>query len=85
MQAVEIRQAVEEVFGTLMNERGTPITEFDQTRPLYDGGYGLDSMDTATFSAMLAERFDSDPYALGVFPQNIAEIVIFYTNAPVKP
>jgi hypothetical protein len=80
MQEVEIRRAVEAVFSSLMGERGTPLSAIDPGLGLYDGGYGLDSMDTATLSAMLSERFEDDPYMSGIFPKNIGEIVAFYTG-----
>jgi acyl carrier protein len=80
MRELEIRHAVEVVFSTLMEERGTPLSAIDAGLGLYDGGYGLDSMDTATLSAMLSERFENDPYTSGIFPKNIGEIVAFYTG-----
>ncbi len=80
MDKTEIRRAVDAVFTNLMNERGTPLTDVDPECGLYDGGYGLDSMDTATLSAILSERFEDDPYSSGVFPRNIAEIVAFYAD-----
>jgi hypothetical protein len=40
-------------------------------------------MDTATLSAMLSERFEDDPYTYGVFPNNIGEIVAYYSNRAV--
>lgn len=78
METSEIQRAVEAVFRTLMDERGTPLTAVDADRGLYDGGYELDSMDTATLSAMLSERFEDDPYVSGSFPRNIGEIVAYY-------
>lgn len=80
MGTAEIQRGVEIVFFSLMGERGTPIQSIDPTCSLYEGGYGLDSMDTATLSAMLSERFDDDPYTTGVFPQNTAEIITYYAN-----
>jgi acyl carrier protein len=78
MDRSEIREVVEGVLRTLMSDRGTPLTSVDPDCSLYGGGYGLDSMDTATLSAMLGERFDDDPYSSGVFPRNIAEIIEYY-------
>ena len=78
MEKSEIRTAVDEVFCTLMQDRGTPLASVDPNCSLYDGGYGLDSMDTATLSAMLGELFEDDPYSSGIFPRNIAEIVAYY-------
>jgi acyl carrier protein len=80
METSEFRRAVEAVFCTLMDERGTPLAAVDAGCSLYDGGYGLDSMDTATLSAMLSERFEDDPYMHGIFPKNIGEIVAYYSD-----
>ncbi|MGA2266977.1 MAG: hypothetical protein ABSH44_00785 [Bryobacteraceae bacterium] len=80
MERSEIRRAVEDVFCALMKERGTPLAAVDLERSLYDSGYSLDSMDTATLSAMLGQRFEHDPYTSGAFPQNIAEIVAYYAE-----
>lgn len=80
METSEIRRAVETVFCTLMDERGKPVESVDPDCGLYAGGYGLDSMDTATFSAMLSERFEDDPYMTGIFPENISEIVAYYAG-----
>ena len=76
----EIQRAVDTVFSNLMNDRGTTLADIDPDRGLYEDGYGLDSMDTATLSAMLSERFEDDPYTAGIFPRNIAEIVEYYAG-----
>lgn len=83
METSEIRRAVEDVFCALMDERGTPLPAVDPGCGLYDGGYGLDSLDTATLSAMLGERFEDDPYTSGTFPRNIAEIVAYYADRAI--
>jgi hypothetical protein len=80
METSDIGRAVEAVFSTLMEDRGTPLTSVDDACGLYDGGYGLDSMDTATLSAMLSKRFEDDPYMHGIFPKNIGEIVAYYSE-----
>ncbi|MEI9814286.1 MAG: hypothetical protein WDO18_17290 [Acidobacteriota bacterium] len=80
METSEIRRVVETVFCTLMDERGTPLAAVDAGRGLYGGGYELDSMDTATLSAMLSEKFEDDPYTYGIYPQNIGEIVAYYSD-----
>ncbi len=85
MSANEVGHAVKEVFRTLMTEKGTPLENVDPGTVLYDGGYGLDSMDTATLSAMLGERFEDDPYTDGTFPQTLNEIIAYYSSrAPVS-
>jgi hypothetical protein len=66
-----------------MDERGTPLPAIDTGRVLYEGGYGLDSLDTATLSAMLAEQFENDPYTSGTFPRNIADIIAYYSAGAI--
>lgn len=78
MNKNEIQDAVNGVFRALMQDRGTAVEHVDEQRVLYAEGYGLDSMDTATLSAMLSDRFDDDPYIGGVFPQTLSEISSYY-------
>ncbi|HPH96728.1 MAG TPA: acyl carrier protein [Anaerolineaceae bacterium] len=47
---------------------------------LYRSGLGLDSLDTATLSAMLENKFGLDPYSQGIFPHTVREIVNFYKD-----
>ena len=80
MSTIELGRAVEDVFRTLMLEKGTPLDSINRSTVLYDGGYGLDSMDTATLSAMLGEQFEVDPYSDGAFPQTLDEIIAYYAS-----
>lgn len=84
MDTNEVRTAIGAVFQALMSDRGTPAGELDFEQNLYDGGYGLDSMDAATLSAMLDEHFEGDPYSAGQYPRKLAEIADFYTHRTVS-
>jgi hypothetical protein len=67
----------------MMTDRGTPVDQVDLRLSLYEGGYGLDSMDAATFSAMLDERFEDDPYSGGQYPRTLGDIVAYYSRETV--
>ena len=43
-----------------------------------EDGLGLDSLDTAELSATLEDELGSDPFAEGLMPETVAEIVAFY-------
>jgi hypothetical protein len=80
----EAEDVVMQLFNRLMADRGTPVDTIDRQQELYESGYGLDSMDTATFSAMLAEHLDDDPYSAGIFPRNIEEVAAFYASLAAR-
>ncbi len=80
---MDTRQIIESLFLEVMKDKGTPVAVVEPDRDLYENGYGLDSMDTATLSAMLSERFDDDPYAAGTFPRTLSQIVEFYAGRVV--
>jgi len=80
VEKAAVQQDVEDLFRVFMEDRGTPIEAVDTKRALYEQGYGLDSMDTATLSAMLADRFEKDPWSSGKFPGTIDEIVGWYAT-----
>ncbi len=59
------------------------IDEIDEEAQLYNGIIGLDSLDTATLSMKLEEKFGDDPYTEAQktgasFPQSIGDILEFY-------
>ena len=70
---------IRDILVELLREKGKDQEDLDLQTPLYETGLGFDSLDTATFSAMLEQRFGTDPYSAGAFPQNIAEVVSFYS------
>ena len=79
MEKAAVQKDVEDLFRVFMEDRGTPVEAVDTKLALYEQGYGLDSMDTATLSAMLADRFEKDPYSSGKFPRTLDEIIAWYT------
>lgn len=58
--------------------------EFDSTTPLYAGGIGLDSLETAELSAMLEDDLGSDPFSSGDMPQTVGDILAFYGNVAAE-
>jgi acyl carrier protein len=58
--------------------------DFGPDTPLYAGGVGLDSLETAELSVALEDAHGTDPFSAGSMPQTLAEIVDFYT-AVVQP
>jgi acyl carrier protein len=52
--------------------------------PLYSGGVGLDSLETAELSAVLEDTFGTDPFSSGSMPQTVSEILQFYGFAPAR-
>ena len=83
MEQSNLSAAVAAVFQQMMADRGSPVGEVELERPLYEDGYGLDSMDSATFSAMLEERFEDDPYSGGQYPRTLGDIVAYYAREVV--
>lgn len=79
----DVKDAVTVLFQRLMSDRGSPVEKVDFDRPLYEDGYGLDSMDSATLSAMLEEQFQDDPYSGGQYPRTLGEIVAYYVREAV--
>jgi hypothetical protein len=78
VEKAAVQQEVEDLFRVFMEDRGTPVEAVDTKLALYEQGYGLDSMDTATLSAMLADRFEKDPYSNGKFPGTVDDIIGWY-------
>jgi acyl carrier protein len=58
--------------------------DFTPDMPLYAGGVGLDSLETAELSATLEDEHGSDPYSTGEMPQTLNEILAFYAAAPAE-
>lgn len=82
MDRSTVEPAVDEIFGVLLKARTNAVEEaVDRNKPLYDGGYELDSMETATFAALLGERFGDDPWLSGELPGTLNEIVDYYKRS----
>jgi acyl carrier protein len=73
-----IIKLVQELLESMDQAEGVEVT-LDSTLHGEDG-LGLDSLDTAELSATLEDEFGSDPFAAGLMPETIAEIVAFYAS-----
>jgi acyl carrier protein len=80
MSRSEILIQLGKILAIVLEGKEIRLEEIDPSRSLYEDGYGLNSMDTATFAAMLSEEFSSDPYMAGEIPQNLGEIADYYNR-----
>ena len=80
MSLSDTTSAIEDIVKVVLESKGVACGKLDPYRSLYEGGYALDSMETAGLSALLNERFGTDPFLAREIPRNIAEIVAFYTH-----
>lgn len=62
-------------------KRAKKSETFDLDTPLYAGGIGLDSLETAELSAVLEDVMGTDPFSAGPMPQTVGDIVGFYDVA----
>lgn len=54
-------------------------TAFTHDTPLYTGGIGLDSLETAELSAVLEDELGTDPFSsTDTMPQTVGDILRFY-------
>ena len=66
----------------VLGESGDNPRIFEEDQNLYEGGIGLDSLDTAAFSVFLEREFGHDPYSEGFFPQTFGEVIAYYKEHP---
>jgi acyl carrier protein len=52
--------------------------DFGTETRLFDGGIGLDSLQTAELSVTLEDELGRDPFSEGEMPQSVGEIIDFY-------
>jgi acyl carrier protein len=71
---------VEQTLRSFLKRVGKDVA-FDSTMPLYSGGIGLDSLETAELSAVLEDEFGRDPFSNESMPQTVGDIVGFYDSA----
>ena len=81
MTREDLLPEIRNILRLLLESKGSAPSLIEPDTLLYEGGLGLDSMDTATFAAMLAERFGDDPYFSEILPQNVREVVDYYTRS----
>ncbi|UTI62608.1 phosphopantetheine-binding protein [Paraconexibacter antarcticus] len=68
--------AVIEQFLKLVQKEPEALTD---DLPLYGEGLGLDSLEAAELSAVLEDKFGSDPFSAGGdLPQTVGDILGFY-------
>jgi len=70
----DVRQTVVGLLARL----GRLPDDFTSDQPLFGGGVGLDSLETAELSAALDAAHGSDPFLAGRMPRTLDEIVAFY-------
>lgn len=75
---VTILQQIQGMLGEILAHKNLNGSSIPVNTSLYEQGIGLDSLDTAAFSAMLEATFGADPYSAGVFPQTVEDVVRFY-------
>jgi len=73
-------EAITKVLCEVLEMKGSGATPSDSHRSLGSEGYDLDSLDAATFSALLEREFGRDPYSEGVFPKTVEEVLKFYNS-----
>lgn len=73
---------VQQTVVDFLTRAGKMRDDFAADMPLYAGGVGLDSLETAELSATLEDVHGTDPYSLGDMPQTLAEILAFYAGSP---
>ncbi|MFW5941327.1 MAG: acyl carrier protein [Chloroflexota bacterium] len=69
---------IQGMLGEILAHKNLNGSTIPPNASLYEQGVGLDSLDTAAFSAMLEATFGADPYSAGVFPETVADVVRFY-------
>lgn len=71
------------IFNEIKKDGVISVEDINEETPLYDGVICLDSLDTATLSVKLEEKFGQDPYTEvqnegGEFPESVGDIIEFY-------
>lgn len=75
-----VKNKVEKIVKDILKMKKENIGKIDINCSLYEDGIGLDSLDAATFSAMLEQQFGKDPYNSGNFPRTIEDVIKFYIS-----
>lgn len=81
MTPQDVQQKVINILQGVLQEAGKIVKKFPLETPLYERGFGMDSLDAATFSARLEREFGFEPYRDGQFPQTLADVMDFYAKA----
>jgi len=76
------QSAVVALIESLLERAGKGGASVEPSARLHgDDGLGLDSLETAELSAVLEDEFGTDPFAAGLLPETVADIVAFYDDA----
>ena len=73
-----LAEELKEMLRTVLEYEKESGHNFSLEISLYEEGIGLDSLDTAAFSAMLEEKYGADPYSKGQFPRTLHDVIHFY-------
>ena len=76
----DVQQKVFDILKSVLQEAGKTYKNLPLEAPLYEEGFGLDSLDAAAFSARLEREFGSEPYTEGQYPQTLADVIAFYAK-----
>ena len=77
---METRSKILKMLEQLLKNKNIVFTDPGDDTALYQGGLGLDSLDTAEFSVLLEKDFGHDPYSNGIFPRTIGDVVAYYVS-----
>ena len=78
------RTDVEATLRAFLDRVGKPVAFLGDDLPLYAGGIGLDSLETAELSAMLEDNFGVDPFQSGDMPQTVGDVLGYYDGAAAQ-
>lgn len=70
--------SIEQTVTTFLTRAKKLPHDFHADMPLYAGGVGLDSLETAELSATLEDVHGMDPFSSGTMPQTLSDILSFY-------
>jgi hypothetical protein len=76
-----VRSDVEGTIRTFLARLGRPVEPLTDDLPLFAGGIGLDSMETAELSAVLEDNHGSDPFQSETMPHTVGDVLAFYDGA----
>ena len=78
------KEQIFDVIRRVLEQHGPVSVPIKESSVLYREGIGLDSLDTATLSALLEEEFGHDPYTREQFPRTVGDIVSYYQQGALS-
>ena len=73
----DVLTTVLDIVRSLLQRRSDEPAEVAAAADLFDD-IDLDSLEVAELSALLEERYGTDPYSAGLVPRTAAEVAAFY-------